>query len=172
MTVLVYVRQPEVADRVVKALGHLGTSSTKDRVALFTGTIRGHERDQLVNGNPVFRALHDSNARVEHSVYLVSTLAGEVGVDLDADHVVCDLASLDSRSSASVGLTGVEAARPKSMWLVEEDDKKSRKGAPAPDAATEAAAGTETDEDEPKKTDDLKRRFKATEAPRLAFPRP
>ena len=30
------------------------------------------------------------------AVYLVTTAAGEVGVDLDADHAVMDLATLDS----------------------------------------------------------------------------
>jgi CRISPR-associated endonuclease/helicase Cas3 len=32
----------------------------------------------------------------KHSVYLISTSAGEVGIDLDADHMICDLTTLDA----------------------------------------------------------------------------
>ena len=67
------------------------------RVAVLTGTLRGHERALLTEG-AVWRrftpeATHPPDAP---SVYLVSTAAGEVGVDLDADHAVMDLATLDS----------------------------------------------------------------------------
>ena len=61
-----------------------------------TGTIRGYERDQLVLTNTVFRALLDPAYGIGATVYLVSTSAGEVGIDLDADHMVCDLTTLDS----------------------------------------------------------------------------
>jgi CRISPR-associated endonuclease/helicase Cas3 len=94
--VLIYVRSPESAQKVVDVLGEeLGTESVS-RVALLTGTIRGHERDRLARDNPVYRALLDYDRSVERTVYLVSTSAGEVGIDLDADHLVCDLTVLDS----------------------------------------------------------------------------
>jgi CRISPR-associated endonuclease/helicase Cas3 len=63
---------------------------------LLTGTLRGFERDQLVQTNPVYRALLNAESAVPHTVFLVSTSAGEVGIDLDADHLVCDLTTLDS----------------------------------------------------------------------------
>src|SRR5262249_10912349 len=37
-----------------------------------------------------------TRAPIDTSVFLVSTSAGEVGVNLDADHLVCDLSTLDS----------------------------------------------------------------------------
>jgi CRISPR-associated endonuclease/helicase Cas3 len=58
--------------------------------------MRGYERDALVKDDPVFRAMLDPTATVERTVYLVSTSAGEVGIDLDADHMVCDLTTLDA----------------------------------------------------------------------------
>jgi CRISPR-associated endonuclease/helicase Cas3 len=76
----------------------------RNRVGLLTGTLRGHERDKLVEGKgddtassvfPEFRA-KDSRPAPSASLFLVSTSAGEVGVDLDADHLVCDLTTLDS----------------------------------------------------------------------------
>lgn len=94
--VLIYVRSPERAQQVAAALAKtLGTRS-HNRVALLTGTIRGHERDQLVRTDLVYRALLDPERRVGNTVYLVSTSAGEVGIDLDADHLVCDVTSLDA----------------------------------------------------------------------------
>ena len=55
-----------------------------------------HERDQLVSKDPVYKALLDSKSPAPQTVYLVSTSAGEVGIDLDADHMVCGLTTLDS----------------------------------------------------------------------------
>jgi CRISPR-associated endonuclease/helicase Cas3 len=94
--VLVYVRSPEDAQKVTEAIRKELGSQANQRVALLTGTIRGYERDRMVSENPVYRAMLDPAARGEHSVFLVSTSAGEVGIDIDADHMVCDLTTLDS----------------------------------------------------------------------------
>lgn len=66
----------------------------EDRVALLTGRLRGYERDRLVE-HPVLQILTGASQPSE-SVFLVATSAGEVGVDLDADCMVCDLTTLDS----------------------------------------------------------------------------
>ncbi|HMN97243.1 MAG TPA: type I-U CRISPR-associated helicase/endonuclease Cas3 [Phycisphaerales bacterium] len=95
--ILIYVRSPKTASTVAallsKALGAGGTA----RVALLTGTIRGHERDALAKG-PILSAFRPDPSRSapEASLFLVSTSAGEVGADWDADHLVCDLTTLDS----------------------------------------------------------------------------
>jgi len=95
--VLIYVRSPEAAQEVLRSLNiRLGHETSEARVALLTGTIRGHERDQLVRTNPVYRAFLQPDVHVDHTLYLVSTSAGEVGIDIDADHMVCDLSTLDS----------------------------------------------------------------------------
>src|SRR5205823_3348273 len=65
-------------------------------IAVLTGTIRGDERDRLVKTNPVYCAFLDPHRRIDKTVYLVSTSAGEVGVDLDADHLVSDQTTLDA----------------------------------------------------------------------------
>jgi CRISPR-associated endonuclease/helicase Cas3 len=95
--VLIYVRSPERAQEVLRLLRReLEKGHGQERTALLTGTIRGHERDELVKTNRVYRAFLDPEAQVDESVYLVSTSAGEVGIDLDADHMICDLTTLDS----------------------------------------------------------------------------
>ena len=94
--VLIYVRTPEHAQKVANALKKDLRGAADEYLALLTGTIRGHERDQLVKQNLVYRALLDHESNVGRTVYLVSTSAGEVGIDLDADHMVCDAATLDA----------------------------------------------------------------------------
>jgi CRISPR-associated endonuclease/helicase Cas3 len=94
--VLIYVRSPEsarkIGDALVKELG----KGSDDRIRLLTGTLRGHERDRLVNENSVYLAFLNHDQKVQRTVYLVSTSAGEVGIDIDADHLVTDLTTLDS----------------------------------------------------------------------------
>lgn len=90
--VLIYVRSPEEARKIEAEL----RVKRERRVALLTGTLRGFERDDLAERNPVYRALLTPNSQLDETVYLVSTSAGEVGIDLDADHMVCDLTTLDS----------------------------------------------------------------------------
>lgn len=92
--VLVYARRPRDAFRVADELGKATDSS---RVALLTGTMRGYERDALAETH-LFKGFrsHPDRAVPEVTEYLVATSAGEVGVDLDADHLVCDLSTLDS----------------------------------------------------------------------------
>jgi CRISPR-associated endonuclease/helicase Cas3 len=67
-------------------------------VRVLTGTIRGKERDELAESEVfrAFKASSDRSSPLQHTLYLVSTSAGEVGADLDADHLVCDLTTLDS----------------------------------------------------------------------------
>ena len=94
--VLLYVKSPELAQSVAMSLEKELGSDSRTRIALLTGTMRGYERDRLVQQNPVYRALLDHQERVDRTVYLISTSAGEVGVDFDADQLVCDLTTLDS----------------------------------------------------------------------------
>jgi CRISPR-associated endonuclease/helicase Cas3 len=99
--VLVYVRSPNDAQRVANALWKKLGKKAAERVALLTGTMRGCERDQLLQQPPssegarVVRHFLDATYP-ERTVYLVSTSAGEVGIDIDADHMVCDVTTLES----------------------------------------------------------------------------
>ena len=87
-------------ERVADARGiavRLARVHGAERVAVLTGTLRGLERSALVGGAVWRRFLPDrERTRALPSVYLVMTSAGEVGMDIDADHAVLDLAPLDS----------------------------------------------------------------------------
>ena len=58
---------------------------------LLVGARRVREREGLANWLKEKGFLGDVNGPPEHSLFLIATSAGEVGVDLDADHMVCDL---------------------------------------------------------------------------------
>ncbi len=92
--VLVYVRSPQMAEEVHRGIE---AEAPQCRITVLTGTLRGFERDRLA-GDPVFAGFRSDPDRTSPEVthYLISTSASEVGADLDADHLVCDLAAIDS----------------------------------------------------------------------------
>lgn len=93
--VVVFLSSVDHAEKCAQVL----RKTRKHSVATLTGTMRGAERDGLVN-NPVFaRFLPRPSAGVkpqEGTVFLVATSAGEVGIDLSADHLVTDLPPFDA----------------------------------------------------------------------------
>ncbi len=104
--VLVFVRRVDDVEKIV-------TQLPKGAVQQLTGTLRGLERDRMANprsesGCPIFaRFLKPPKPDADESerwnvkpkagtVYLVCTSAGEVGVNISADHMVCDLSTFES----------------------------------------------------------------------------
>ena len=87
--VLVFVRTVEGVNKVVKKL-------PKDQTRQLTGTMRGFERDKLVSDDAAFRRFLPDAKSDGTTVYLVCTSAGEVGVNISADHLICDLSTFDS----------------------------------------------------------------------------
>lgn len=90
---LIYITLPADAAKIANRLANRGKESAN--VGLLTGEIRGRERDCLAQSN-LMRWFLDSDAKPSQSVYLVCTSAGEVGIDIDADRMICDMPSLDS----------------------------------------------------------------------------
>ncbi len=89
--VLVFLRKVEDVEKVAGKLG-------QGRVQTLTGTMRGLERDKLAKEDPVFArfAPRPEVAPKPGTVFLVCTSAGEVGIDISADQLVCDLTPFDS----------------------------------------------------------------------------
>ena len=95
--VVVFTQKPDEAMEIAQALRK---QLSKTAVEVLTGTMRGLERDELVE-KPVLIRMLDGEERPEdraekEPAVLVSTSAGEVGFDLNADHMICDAAPLDS----------------------------------------------------------------------------
>jgi CRISPR-associated endonuclease/helicase Cas3 len=90
---LIFVKKPEdvaaIADRLRKMIGEQAT----ERILTLTGTMRGMERDQIVE-SPVFKAFTNRNSSQE-PFWLIATSAGEVGVNISADRLITDLDTLD-----------------------------------------------------------------------------
>lgn len=94
---VVFTRTPDEANDIAKALRK---PLSEDAVEVLTGTMRGLERDELLE-KAVMRRFLDGEEKPEDRsgkgpAVLVSTSAGEVGFDLNADHMICDAAPLDS----------------------------------------------------------------------------
>ena len=87
--VLIYVQTPREVKAIANKLGR------DCRIAILNGRMRGYERDKMAAGNKVYRKFLDSES-VDESIYFVCTSAGEVGIDIDADHMVCDMSPMDS----------------------------------------------------------------------------
>jgi CRISPR-associated endonuclease/helicase Cas3 len=113
-SVLIFTRTVRDARKIhAKLAKHLGRNAS-DRLGLLTGTLRGAEREAL--GTSALWAAFDPARAPDPAAptrYLVSTSAGEVGVDLDADHAVMDLAPLDAmiQRLGRVNRTGRGSAR-------------------------------------------------------------
>lgn len=72
---------------IVKKLG----KDSQDAAELLVGARRVLEREQARQRLADLGFLPDKSVPRNRPVFLVATSAGEVGVDLDADHMVCDL---------------------------------------------------------------------------------
>lgn len=95
--ILIFVRTVEAANKVASAIRKQSLPT-----CVLTGTMRGKERDDLVR-DPVFRRFlpptnntATSTAPTAGTVYLVATSAGEVGVNISADDLICDLTTFES----------------------------------------------------------------------------
>ena len=95
--VLVFVRTVDAVQKIEATL-----AKAQLQVVVLTGTMRGEERDKLVREPQFLRFLPPSgrsNSAPEPAhgtVYLIATSAGEVGVNLSADELICDLSTFES----------------------------------------------------------------------------
>ena len=93
--VLVYCDRREDA---VKVKGEIDKKLKKEKrepvsehSELLVGGRRVFEREKLADWLKTRGFFGEANGPLQQSTFLIATSAGEVGVDLDADHMVCDL---------------------------------------------------------------------------------
>lgn len=127
-TVIVFTRSP---DRARKVADIINSKAPPERVCLLTGTLRGKERDSLVD-KPQFKCfLSGGQRKIDgRARYLVSTSAGEVGADLDADVGVMDLSTIDSviQRLGRINRTGGRSSRVSLVIDAENLKKPDRSG--------------------------------------------
>jgi CRISPR-associated endonuclease/helicase Cas3 len=90
--ILIFARTVEAVQKVASTL-----QGEKLPHEVLTGTMRGLDRDKLVE-KETFRRFLPSNLPLENqpTCYLIATSAGEVGVNLSADDLICDLSTYES----------------------------------------------------------------------------
>lgn len=88
--VLVYCNSRKDAQEVQTAIKRLSEKTTI-ATQLLVGERRVREREALFNWLKETGFVDGANNEVAIPTFLISTSAGEVGVDLDADEMVCDL---------------------------------------------------------------------------------
>lgn len=94
--VLVYCNSRKDAVKVEKQLRDKNKNGgQKVEIELLTGARRVLERETLLEKLESFGFIAGSRNRLDRPVFLVATSAGEVGVNLDADFIVCDLVSFE-----------------------------------------------------------------------------
>ncbi len=101
--VAIYVRRPGDARAISKRIASALRDTTDTRTLCITGRLRGVDRDRL-DSEPVFMVMSTDHraenpvtlGEPEATIYLIGTSAAEVGVDTDADVVLCDFATLDT----------------------------------------------------------------------------
>lgn len=96
--VLVYSHSRDVAKKAKEAVERLATGDKKAgrpavniETELFVGDRRVYERQEAERRLASLGFLAGSVVERSVPVFLFATSAGEVGIDLDADHMVCDL---------------------------------------------------------------------------------
>jgi CRISPR-associated endonuclease/helicase Cas3 len=127
--VLAFVRTIDDLQVVQRVLTDKKEGVSEDQVQVLTGTLRGLERDRLVQEDPIFARLLLKAPANDRTVYLICTAAGEVGIDISADHMVCDLTPLDSITQrlGRVNRRGEGAAEIDLVYERDPDEKREDK---------------------------------------------
>lgn len=96
--IIVFSNSREVAEKSRQAVEQYAKGDKKEGIEqveidtqLFVGARRVREREDAANWLAEHGFLAGSKAEVARPAFVFATSAGEVGVDLDADHMVCDL---------------------------------------------------------------------------------
>jgi CRISPR-associated endonuclease/helicase Cas3 len=90
--ILIFLNTLEDVKKAAEAL-----HKKKQQVQILISTQRGLERDKLAESDPIF-ARFMKNPKVparEGTVYLLCTSAGEVGINISGDHLVCDAVPIE-----------------------------------------------------------------------------
>jgi CRISPR-associated endonuclease/helicase Cas3 len=97
LAVVIYVKTVEMVNQIAVILSEALGDGGEEQILKLTGEMRGHERDAIPT-HPIFQKFKPRQDRQlsDGPWFLIATSCAEVGVDLDGDHGICDLSSMDS----------------------------------------------------------------------------
>ena len=136
--VLVYCDRRTVAENVANDIRRrVETVTPRPEAILFVGGRRVHEREEAAQRLKGCGLIGGCDAVLGAPVFVVATAAGEVGVDLGADHMVCDLVAWERmvQRLGRVNRRGTGAARVIVIDQGPPEDKTAEKEAIARHAA-------------------------------------
>ena len=146
--VIVFCNKRKVAEKAKDALVKLakaaGQTDIKDRTELFVGGRRVRERQDAAGQLNRLGFIAGSKIAIVEPAFVFATSAGEVGVDLDAEHMVCDLVESE-RIVQRLGRVNRRGKGDAQVVVVVEAD-------PKPDEAAKAAMAKDPDKREEKET--------------------
>lgn len=131
--ILVYCDRRSVSEKTKRAIEDYaegdkrsGVSSVPVDIELFVGARRVAERVKAADRLKSLGFLAGSDVKRDKPAFLIATSAGEVGVDLDADHMVCDLVPWE-RMVQRLGRVNRLGKGSAQIVLVHEGEKQPRK---------------------------------------------
>jgi CRISPR-associated endonuclease/helicase Cas3 len=126
MRTIIFVRQPEKARKLAAELAD--KVGSKERVLTLTGTMRGFERDAMIE-HDVFRAFSKPEIPKE-PCFLIATAAGEVGINISADRLITDLDTVDHLLQRFGRLNRFGETAGQAHMLVSETEEKDEDNKP------------------------------------------
>ncbi len=136
---LVYCDKRRVAESVAQDLRQRDKRAKSGAaVILFVGGRRVYEREEAANELRRHGLLAGGDDLPTAPVFLVATSAGEVGVDLDADHMVCDLVAWE-RMVQRLGRVNRRGSRAARVLVIDQGPPEAKLAAEA-DVARHRAA--------------------------------
>src|SRR5581483_6798403 len=165
--VIIYSNSPVVAQRAKDTVEKLakgdkkaGTPTVEICTELFVGGRRVFERAQAKKRLEALGFIAGSTVARTRPVFLFATSAGEVGVDLDADHMVCDLVPWE-RMVQRLGRVNRRGEGDTSVAvLVEPKPKASKK---EQEAVEKQTRNEELDDTERKRVEDYEKKVREWE---------
>ncbi len=146
--VIIFCNKRKVAEAAKKALEQLakttGQADIKERTELFVGGRRVFERETAAARLRTLGFIAGSKQAIDKPAFVFATSAGEVGVDLDADHMVSDLVEWE-RMIQRLGRVNRRGEGDAQVIVLVEPD-------PKPDKAVKAAIEKAPDERDEKDT--------------------
>ena len=136
--VIIYCNSRDVAEKVKAALDKKAKgTSAEGRTELLVGARRVRERtvaEQRLKELGFLAGMGEQTA----PAFLVATSAGEVGIDLDADHLVCDLVAWERmvQRLGRVNRRGGEGRQADIVVIDEGEPKPKKQDAPTADEQT------------------------------------